>query len=895
MTSSLWRFGITLAFLGIASTIPTAVGAQYLTQWGSFGSGNGQFSFPAGVATNSAGDVYVVDSGNNRVQKFTSVGTFLIQWGSSGNGNGQFDNPIGVAVDAAGNVYVADLGNHRIQKFTGAGAYLTQWGSYGAGSGEFSYPVSVTTNAAGDVYVGDSSHRIQKFTGAGAYLTQWGSFGSGDGQFKNPTGLATDAAGNVYVADRLNNRIQKFTGDGAYLAQWGSVGCASGHFRGPCGVAIDAAGDIYVAEVDNNRIQKFTGAGDYLMQWGSPGNGDGQFSGAFGVATDGAGHVYVVDQFNHRVQKFDPASIPAAKRPPLLVLEWGSSGSGPGQFSRPFGVATDPSGNVYVVDQGNSRVQKFTDAGVFTTEWGSAGSGNGQFLNPLGIATDGSSNVYVADFFNRRIEKFTSDGTFITKWNIAGLPTDIVVDPNNVVYVTDYENDRIQKFTTGGALLGTWGVSGSSPGQIDGPQGIGLDSSGNVYITEFFNNRVQAFTSGGVSLTVWGAFGSGDGQFNAPVGIDTDADGNVYVVDSYNNRVQKFTSTGTFLTKWGCSDDFFSPNGIDVHGSFIYVAGGNSQRILKYGQAPAPPPPIAMAFDFTPNTLNLASQGRWVTGFLEPASPFAASDIDISSIRLNATVPVDPAAPAELGDHDGNGVSDLMVKFDRTAVELKLSEGDNAVNITGTLGSDSFSGADNVRAIRAVVSAPVAGSHLTAGSVTQVRWQIPTDVTIESVALLYSLDGGDTWNLIAHGQPNTGSYDWTLPDVQTDRAKVAVEMVEPTDGTVEGVLGVSEVFSIDALVGVGDGAPAQLALRGITPNPARHELRVSFSLVDSKAASLALFDVSGRQIAARRVDGMGPGWHSVTLSERSSLPAGLYIIRLSQGGRSLTTRAAVVR
>jgi hypothetical protein len=84
---------------------------------------------------------------------------------------------------------------------------------------------------------------------------------------------------------------------------------------------------------------------------------------------------------------------------------------------------------------------------------------------------------------------------------------------------------------------------------------------------------------------------------------------------------------------------------------------------------------------------------------------------------------------------------------------------------------------------------------------------------------------------------------------------------------------VSEAFNIDAVVGVGDGGAAQLALRGITPNPAQHELRVSFSLRDSKAASLTLFDVSGRQLASRRVDGMGPGWHSVTLGERSSLPA----------------------
>jgi hypothetical protein len=194
-----------------------------------------------------------------------------------------------------------------------------------------------------------------------------------------------------------------------------------------------------------------------------------------------------------------------------------------------------------------------------------------------------------------------------------------------------------------------------------------------------------------------------------------------------------------------------------------------------------------------------------------------------------------------------------------------------------------------------VLSAPVAGSRLTAGSVTQVRWQTPNGVTVQSVAMLYSLDGGNAWSLIARDQPNTGSFDWTVPNVQSDQAKVAVEMVEPADETVEGVLGVSEAFSIDALVGVGDSGPAQFALRGVMPNPAQQELRVSFSLQDSKPATLAVFDVSGRQLAARRVDGMGPGWHTVALCGRSNLPAGLYVIRLTQDGRSLTSRAAVVR
>src|SRR5213592_450109 len=117
-----------------------------------------------------------------------------------------------------------------------------------------------------------------------------------------------------------------------------------------------------------------------------------------------------------------------------------------------------------------------------------------------------------------------------------------------------------------------------------------------------------------------------------------------------------------------------------------------------------------MRQSITPNTLSLDSRGVWVTAFLEPPSPFAASDIDVSSIRLNGTVPVDPAAPTALGDHDGNGVPDLMVKFNRAAVELTVSEGDNVpVIVTGTIGSQSFTGTDHIRVIRAAVSAPAAG------------------------------------------------------------------------------------------------------------------------------------------------------------------------------------------
>jgi VCBS repeat-containing protein len=139
----------------------------------------------------------------------------LTTWGSYGSGNGQFNSPIGVAVDGVGNVYVADYGNHRIQKFDSAGNYLGQWGSYNTG---LNHPSDVDVDDAGNIYVVDSeNHRIQKFDNNGTYLTSWGGYGSGEGQFKNPGGVAVDSAGHVYIADIGNNRIQKFVDSATVL------------------------------------------------------------------------------------------------------------------------------------------------------------------------------------------------------------------------------------------------------------------------------------------------------------------------------------------------------------------------------------------------------------------------------------------------------------------------------------------------------------------------------------------------------------------------------------------------------------------------------------------------------------------------------------------------------
>ena len=280
-------------------------------------------------------------------------------------------------------------------------------------------------------------------------------------------------------------------------------------------------------------------------KWGTQGSEDGQFQLPFGIAVDPTGNVYVADAlFNDRIQKFTSTGV--------FITKWGSSGNGDGQFNSPYGVAVDSSGNVYVADYSNHRVQKFDSSGTFITKWGSYGSGDGQFNYPSGIAVDSSGNVYVADTApSNRIQKFTSTGGFITKWGNFGSgdgqfsdPGGIAVDSSGNVDVADSQNHRIQKFTSTGGFVAKWGNFGSGDGQLKYPQGIAVDSSGNVYVTDALNYRIQKFDSSGGFITKWGSSGSDDGQFSATFGIAIDSSGNVYVADAGNYRIQKFGPCG---------------------------------------------------------------------------------------------------------------------------------------------------------------------------------------------------------------------------------------------------------------------------------------------------------------------------------------------------------------
>jgi len=226
--------------------------SAYLTVKGSFGAlgdADGRFVDAIGVAVNEAsGDVYVVDSGNDRVQRFDPDGNFLSKFGSAGSGPGQFEEPQAIAVDqASGDLYVADRGNDRVQQFDADGTFVNQFGGAGSGDGQMSKPRGVAIDpSSGDVLVADTgNNRIQRFNANGEFQAKFGEAGGGDGQFTEPWRVAVDSTGDVYVMERFG-RVQKLSGTGAHIAT--VVGTSF-----PVDLTIDSASDhLLVADIDAN-------------------------------------------------------------------------------------------------------------------------------------------------------------------------------------------------------------------------------------------------------------------------------------------------------------------------------------------------------------------------------------------------------------------------------------------------------------------------------------------------------------------------------------------------------------------------------------------------------------------------------------------------------------------
>ncbi len=423
-------------------------------EWGSYGSGPGQFSYPRGVAANAA-EVLVADDDNSRIEKFTPEGVYQGSAGTHGTGPGQFGFPYGVSLDAAGNVYVADDINHRIVKLNPELGYIGTWGSYGSDPAQLAFPRALAADPAGDTYVADTANdRIQVFDPNGNYLRTIGNSARDLSVLSAPTGLATDPTGRLLVSDTVGNRVEAYApGSDAFEGAWSTTGGYTSGLAEPAGIAIDPRGSVYVTDTAHTRLVHLWGDGTYLSELGGPADYGGAAlsnAGAVAVAA-GSGWVYVADTNHNRILVYGPEGALRAK--------WGANGadgtagSGSGQFNRPSGIAIDSSGDIYVADRGNNRIVKLSPTGEVLTEWGSAGTADGRFHAPSGVALDAAGHVYVVDGENNRVQVFDSNGRFLAKWGFRGVqlgelsqPTAIAVDCAGEVYVADTNNNRVERF-----------------------------------------------------------------------------------------------------------------------------------------------------------------------------------------------------------------------------------------------------------------------------------------------------------------------------------------------------------------------------------------------------------------------------------------------------------------
>jgi len=276
---------------------------SHVLQWGSFGQIDGGHFFQLeGLSVDDEGNVYVTDSGNARVQKFTSDGQFLNTWGVSGTDNGEFKKPTGIAT-YENNVYVVDSEQSRIQVFDSTGKFLQSWGKFGSDQGEFFYPQGISISNDGVVYVADTkNHRIQQFTTDGEFLSSFGIFGPGDGKLRTPVDVAL-GENYVYVSDPGNSKIEKYTYEGI------SVGSFDYNFGGshvqPYGLTVDTDGNIYFTDMYKHRIVKIDPEGTTLKIFGSVGSDKGKFIAPKDIVLDDKGYLFVTEYGNNRIQKFE--------------------------------------------------------------------------------------------------------------------------------------------------------------------------------------------------------------------------------------------------------------------------------------------------------------------------------------------------------------------------------------------------------------------------------------------------------------------------------------------------------------------------------------------------------------------------------------------------------------
>lgn len=486
-----------------------------------------KLSYPNGVAADRMGNIFISDQVTNRVRKVSPSGIITTYAGNGGTGSAGDGGPAtnanlnfvsGVATDTSGNILIVDKSNNLIRSVNTSGIINRIAGTVGLGAfsgdgaaataAQLNAPSGCAYDANGNIYIADNNnHRIRKVDVAGNISTIAGcNFNSAQGYFGDgspgisallnlPSGLAYDTSGNLYIADRNNNRVRKvntsgiittFAGTGIAGYNGDLIAATSAMLSGPASVATDRKGNVYICDADNMRIRKVDAAGiitTYAGNGVAVYGGDGMradsasFVNPVSILTDAIGNLFVSDASNARIRKIDTNQIISTYAGIGTGGYFGDGGPATTAQIRQYGIAFNQSGNLLIADRYNNSVRKIDAAGIISTV---AGNGSSSFSGmggpavlagigpPLGVRTDNLNNLYI------------STSQRILKVDTAGL---------------------ISVFAGNGGT-GSAGDGGpATAASVNSTAGLIFDSSGNLLIADVGNSRIRIVHNAKITVT----------------------------------------------------------------------------------------------------------------------------------------------------------------------------------------------------------------------------------------------------------------------------------------------------------------------------------------------------------------------------------------------------------